>query len=66
MDDHHNIERFDDNLFTKVRRLGQGHFGIVELCSYEPDPNRKGFGELVAVKRKTLNHNDTYIILLIR
>ena len=54
MDDHLNIDTFNDNFLTPVRRLGQGHFGIVELCSYEPDPLRKGFGDLVAVKRNVM------------
>ena len=51
MDDHANVTTFDDCLLTHVRPLGQGHFGVVELCNYERDPTRPGFGELVAVKR---------------
>ena len=52
LDDHANVQFFDDSLLTPVRPLGQGHFGLVELCCYERDPiRRKGHGELVAVKR---------------
>lgn len=52
MDDHLNVNTFDDCLLTSVRPLGQGHFGVVELCSYDRDPfHSKGMGELVAVKR---------------
>ena len=54
MDDPLDVATFDDCLLSPVRPLGQGHFGVVELCSYERNPNRKGHGELVAVKRYTL------------
>jgi len=51
MDDHMNIDTFDDSMLQHLSRLGQGHFGIVELCTYETDPlMRPGFNELVAVK----------------
>ena len=47
-----NVKSFDDKLLTPLRPLGQGHFGIVELCSYEQDHiHRRGMGELFAVKR---------------
>ena len=47
-----NIDTFDDSMLQHLSRLGQGHFGIVELCTYEIDPlMRPGFNELVAVKR---------------
>ena len=47
-----NIDTFDDSMLQHLSRLGQGHFGIVELCTYETDPlMRPGFNELVAVKR---------------
>ena len=56
MDDHMNIDTFDDSMLQHLSRLGQGHFGIVELCTYETDPlMRPGFNELVAVKRYFYN-----------
>lgn len=55
-----NIDTFDDSMLQHLSRLGQGHFGIVELCTYETDPlMRPGFNELVAVKRYISNYLTT-------
>nr|XP_015210990.1 PREDICTED: tyrosine-protein kinase JAK1 isoform X1 [Lepisosteus oculatus] len=39
---------FEKRFLKKIRDLGEGHFGKVELCRYDPDMDRTG--ELVAVK----------------
>uniref|UniRef100_A0A4W5JH01 Tyrosine-protein kinase n=1 Tax=Hucho hucho TaxID=62062 RepID=A0A4W5JH01_9TELE len=39
---------FDTRFLRKIDDLGEGHFGKVELCQY--DPHGDGRGELVAVK----------------
>ncbi|XP_060890941.1 tyrosine-protein kinase JAK1 [Labrus mixtus] len=39
---------FEKRFLRRVRDLGEGHFGKVELCRY--DPRGDGTGELVAVK----------------
>lgn len=39
---------FDTRFLRKIDNLGEGHFGKVELCQY--DPHGDGRGELVAVK----------------
>ncbi|KAJ8277917.1 hypothetical protein GJAV_G00081640 [Gymnothorax javanicus] len=39
---------FEKRFLKKVRDLGEGHFGKVELCRYDPREDRTG--ELVAVK----------------
>ncbi|XP_035509485.1 tyrosine-protein kinase JAK1 [Morone saxatilis] len=39
---------FEKRFLRKVRDLGEGHFGKVELCRYDPRGDRTG--ELVAVK----------------
>ncbi|XP_072245203.1 tyrosine-protein kinase JAK1 [Leuresthes tenuis] len=39
---------FDKRFLRKIRDLGEGHFGKVELCQY--DPREDGTGEFVAVK----------------
>ncbi|XP_044057116.1 tyrosine-protein kinase JAK1 [Siniperca chuatsi] len=39
---------FEKRFLKKVRDLGEGHFGKVELCRYDPRGDRTG--ELVAVK----------------
>ncbi|KAJ8392564.1 hypothetical protein AAFF_G00074420 [Aldrovandia affinis] len=39
---------FEKRFLKKVLKLGEGHFGKVELCRY--DPRGDGTGELVAVK----------------
>ncbi|XP_041697519.2 tyrosine-protein kinase JAK1-like [Coregonus clupeaformis] len=39
---------FDTRFLRKIKDLGQGNFGKVELCQY--DPRGDGRGELVAVK----------------
>ncbi|XP_024133879.1 tyrosine-protein kinase JAK1 [Oryzias melastigma] len=40
--------RFDKRFLKKIRDLGEGHFGKVELCRYDPRGDRTG--EFVAVK----------------
>ncbi|KAM4880201.1 non-receptor tyrosine-protein kinase TYK2 [Sylvia borin] len=40
---------FQKRYLKKIRDLGEGHFGQVSLCLY--DPSNDGSGELVAVKR---------------
>uniref|UniRef100_A0A3P9HEW3 Tyrosine-protein kinase n=1 Tax=Oryzias latipes TaxID=8090 RepID=A0A3P9HEW3_ORYLA len=40
--------RFEKRFLKKIRDLGEGHFGKVELCRYDPRGDRTG--ELVAVK----------------
>ncbi|CAL8309333.1 unnamed protein product [Lota lota] len=40
--------RFEKRFLRKIRDLGEGHFGRVELCRYDPRGDRTG--ELVAVK----------------
>uniref|UniRef100_A0A3B5AH25 Tyrosine-protein kinase n=1 Tax=Stegastes partitus TaxID=144197 RepID=A0A3B5AH25_9TELE len=39
---------FEKRFLRKIRELGEGHFGKVELCRYDPRGDRTG--ELVAVK----------------
>ncbi|XP_041823478.1 non-receptor tyrosine-protein kinase TYK2 isoform X2 [Melanotaenia boesemani] len=39
---------FDKRYLKKLRMLGEGHFGKVTLCMYDPDND--GTGELVAMK----------------
>ncbi|XP_062311190.1 tyrosine-protein kinase JAK1-like [Osmerus eperlanus] len=39
---------FEKRFLKKIRELGEGHFGKVELCRYDPRGDRTG--ELVAVK----------------
>uniref|UniRef100_A0A8C9SJD3 Tyrosine-protein kinase JAK1 n=1 Tax=Scleropages formosus TaxID=113540 RepID=A0A8C9SJD3_SCLFO len=39
---------FEKRFLKKIRDLGEGHFGKVELCRYDPQGDRTG--ELVAVK----------------
>ncbi|XP_035997541.1 tyrosine-protein kinase JAK1 [Fundulus heteroclitus] len=39
---------FENRFLKKIRELGEGHFGKVELCRYDPRGDRTG--ELVAVK----------------
>ncbi|CDR07788.1 unnamed protein product, partial [Oncorhynchus mykiss] len=39
---------FEKRFLKKIRDLGEGHFGKVELCRYDPRGDRTG--ELVAVK----------------
>ncbi|CAG5863399.1 unnamed protein product [Menidia menidia] len=39
---------FDKRFLRRIRDLGEGHFGKVELCQYDPREDRTG--ELVAVK----------------
>ncbi|XP_035270395.1 tyrosine-protein kinase JAK1 isoform X1 [Anguilla anguilla] len=39
---------FEKRFLKKIRDLGEGHFGKVELCRYDPREDRTG--ELVAVK----------------
>ncbi|KAI1892119.1 hypothetical protein AGOR_G00150680 [Albula goreensis] len=39
---------FEKRFLKKIRDLGEGHFGKVELCCYDPREDRTG--ELVAVK----------------
>ncbi|KAL0966810.1 hypothetical protein UPYG_G00300420 [Umbra pygmaea] len=39
---------FETRFLRKIKDLGEGHFGMVELCQY--DPLGDGRGELVAVK----------------
>ncbi|KAF3690673.1 Tyrosine-protein kinase JAK1 [Channa argus] len=39
---------FERRFLRKIRELGEGHFGKVELCRYDPRGDRTG--ELVAVK----------------
>ncbi|CAL8254974.1 unnamed protein product [Merluccius merluccius] len=40
--------RFEKRFLRRIRDLGEGHFGRVELCRYDPRGDRTG--ELVAVK----------------
>ncbi|CAL8394706.1 unnamed protein product [Boreogadus saida] len=40
--------RFEKRFLRKIRDLGEGHFGRVELCRYDPRGDRTG--EMVAVK----------------
>ncbi|KAI1229475.1 Non-receptor tyrosine-protein kinase TYK2, partial [Lamprotornis superbus] len=39
---------FQKRYLKKIRELGEGHFGKVSLCCY--DPTNDGTGEMVAVK----------------
>ncbi|KAA0718881.1 Tyrosine-protein kinase JAK1 [Triplophysa tibetana] len=43
-----NSTDFNRRFLKKIRRLGEGNFGMVELCMY--DPNGDQTGELVAAK----------------
>ncbi|KAG9343419.1 hypothetical protein JZ751_013583 [Albula glossodonta] len=48
---------FEKRFLKKIRDLGEGHFGKVELCRYDPRGDRTG--ELVAVKSlKPVNKED--------
>ena len=43
-----NVETFDDHKMRVIRKIGQGHFGLVQLCRYEPLV--RNFGAIYAVK----------------
>ena len=46
-----NVERFYDSNMIFRRKLGQGHFGVVDLCTYEHEGLRRTLPEMYAVKR---------------
>ena len=47
------------NDFKKVRTLGSGAFGFVDLCTVEEDKSYAKKGEQVAIKRmKTVSHTE--------
>uniref|UniRef100_A0A8C3G3M5 Tyrosine-protein kinase n=1 Tax=Cyclopterus lumpus TaxID=8103 RepID=A0A8C3G3M5_CYCLU len=47
---------FEKRFLKKIRDLGEGHFGKVELCRYDPRGDKTG--ELVAVKFLKPNNRD--------
>lgn len=52
MDDYMSVSTYQDMALTTVKQLGQGHFGVVELCSHDNSSNSVPHrSELVAVKR---------------
>ena len=52
MDDYMTVSTYQDMALTTVKQLGQGHFGVVELCSHDNSSNNvQRRSELVAVKR---------------
>ncbi|MGH0124223.1 UNVERIFIED_CONTAM: hypothetical protein FKN15_024652 [Acipenser sinensis] len=49
---------FEKRFLKRIRDLGEGHFGKVELCRYDPEGDRTG--ELVAVKSLKPESNDEH------
>uniref|UniRef100_A0A8C4S8E7 Tyrosine-protein kinase n=1 Tax=Erpetoichthys calabaricus TaxID=27687 RepID=A0A8C4S8E7_ERPCA len=49
---------FEKRFLQKIRDLGEGHFGKVELCRYDPEGDRTG--ELVAVKSLKPESNEEH------
>ncbi|MBN3302191.1 JAK1 kinase, partial [Amia calva] len=49
---------FEKRFLKKIRDLGEGHFGKVELCRYDPECD--GTGELVAVKSLKPENKDEH------
>ena len=53
---YNDVETFEDSKMRVIRKLGQGHFGVVQLCRYEPLV--RDFGATYAVKSlKDTMHN---------
>jgi len=54
------LDQTSDSDFKKVKSLGSGAFGCVELCTVEKGKTYATVGERVAIKRIKENHIDNY------